>query len=268
MNISRFRLITFDVTDTLLKFRSAPGKQYGEVGAMYGVLCDSNSLTANFKSHWHKMNAEHPNFGKKSGLGWQMWWKLLVVGTFKDSKISIDEKKLENVASHLIQVYETSLCWQQSYGALGLLSYLRNRGVPLGVISNFDPRLDATLINTKLRHYFSFVMGSYEVGAAKPSPVIFERAMEAAKLDGLKPEQCLHVGNTALLDYVGARDSGWNAVLIHDMKLQKIKEKYPYVNTNYVFASLYDLHRHFLEKNSRELVRNHSDERLKCSFTK
>lgn len=29
-SLSRFRLITFDVTDTLIKFRTAPGKQYGK----------------------------------------------------------------------------------------------------------------------------------------------------------------------------------------------------------------------------------------------
>lgn len=52
MSLSRFRLITFDVTDTLLKFRSSPGKQYGELGALFGVLCDNNELATNFKSNW------------------------------------------------------------------------------------------------------------------------------------------------------------------------------------------------------------------------
>ncbi|EFA00363.1 rhythmically expressed gene 2 protein [Tribolium castaneum] len=252
MNLSRFRLITFDVTDTLLKFRSAPGKQYGEVGAMYGVLVDSNSLSANFKSHWHKMNAEHPNFGK-NGLGWQSWWKQIVVGTFKDSKLDLDDRKLDSIASHLIELYETSMCWQPSYGALGLLSYLRHRGVPMGVISNFDPRLDSTLVNTKLRHYFKFVTASYEVGVAKPSQGIFEKAMEMSGISDIKPEECLHVGNTVLLDYVGARKSGWSAALIHDKDLKQVKEKYPFVNGNYVFSSLYELHRYFLENSDVKL---------------
>lgn len=47
-----FRLITFDVVDTLLQFRSAPGKQYGEFGAMFGVVSDNNLLVAKFKSNW------------------------------------------------------------------------------------------------------------------------------------------------------------------------------------------------------------------------
>lgn len=127
MNLSRLRLVTFDVTETLLKFRSSAGKQYGEIGAMYGVLCDNNSLATNFRAHWYKMNKEHPNFGLKSGLGWERWWKMVVVGTFKDAKFHVEDKKLEAIASHLIEAYKTSACWQQSYGAVDLLRYIRSK---------------------------------------------------------------------------------------------------------------------------------------------
>lgn len=51
--LSRFRLITFDVTDTLIKFRTAPGRQYGEIGALFGVNEDDHhDLVANFKANW------------------------------------------------------------------------------------------------------------------------------------------------------------------------------------------------------------------------
>lgn len=73
MNLSTIRLVTFDVTGTLLKLRTAPGQQYGEIGAMYGVVADNNILSRNFKEQWKRMNKEHPNFGLESGLGWQNW---------------------------------------------------------------------------------------------------------------------------------------------------------------------------------------------------
>lgn len=133
MNLSKLRLITFDVTGTLLKFRNAPGMQYGEIGAMYGVLADNNTLSANFKAHWYKMNQEHPNFGLKSGLGWEQWWKNVVAGTFKDSRLNLSDKKLDTISSHLIEVYKTSACWQQSFGASDLLTFLRNKNIPLGM---------------------------------------------------------------------------------------------------------------------------------------
>lgn len=50
--LGRIRLITFDVTNTLLQFRGSPGKQYGEIGALFGVLCDNADLAKNFKANW------------------------------------------------------------------------------------------------------------------------------------------------------------------------------------------------------------------------
>lgn len=47
-----FRMVTFDVVDTLIQFRTAPGKQYGEFGAMFGVVSDNNLLVSKFKSNW------------------------------------------------------------------------------------------------------------------------------------------------------------------------------------------------------------------------
>lgn len=51
-SLNRFRLITFDVTDTLLQFRTSPGKQYGEIGALFGARCDNNELAKNYKANW------------------------------------------------------------------------------------------------------------------------------------------------------------------------------------------------------------------------
>lgn len=244
MNLARLRLITFDVTDTLLKFRNAPGMQYGEIGAMYGILADNNSLAANFKRHWYKMNKEHPNFGLKSGVGWENWWKMVVFGTFKDSKYNVEDSKLDAIALHLLETYKTSACWQQCFGAVDLLSFLKSKNIPLGIISNFDPRLSVTLENTKLREFFNFVITSYEAGFEKPDSKIFELAMKEASLKDLKPEECLHVGDTALLDYYGALNCNWNAALIHERAPEKLQEKYPRIQPNTVFSNLYEMHKH------------------------
>lgn len=90
-------------------------------------------------------------------------WKTVVKETFKSSKFHFDEAKLDKIACHLVEMYKTTACWQHSYGVPGILTYIQNKNIPIGVISNFDPRLDAILINTKLKHYFQFVLSSYEV---------------------------------------------------------------------------------------------------------
>lgn len=257
MIIPRLRLITFDVTDTLLKFRSAPGHQYGEIAAKYGIVCDKNILSANFKAHWRKMNQEHPNFGLYSGLGWEHWWKMIVKGTFGDSNLNLDKEKLDSVALHLIEIYKTSTCWQQCYGVSELLSYIRSRGIPIGIISNFDPRLSTTLVNTKIRHYFQFVLTSYEVGVEKPDPQIFQEAMKSSKLKNLKPEECLHIGDKTSLDYLGARNSGWHGAVIIDKSPELLKEQYPDIDPNHLFKDLYHLQKYFMD-NIKEKLSTHS----------
>lgn len=82
-----FRLITFDVVDTLIQFRTAPGKKYGEIGAMFGVLADNNLLVSNFKSNWNHMNRAHPNFGLKTKIGYKEWWRRVVLGLYSFQRV-------------------------------------------------------------------------------------------------------------------------------------------------------------------------------------
>lgn len=254
MLISRLRLVTFDVTDTLLKLRSAPGQKYGEIGAIYGILGDNDALSKSFASHFKRMNKEHPNFGRRTGLDWELWWKEIVKSTFRDSHLNADDKKLEAIASHLIESYKMSTSWQHCYGISGLLSYIRSKGVPMGIISNFDPSLSQLLTNLKLRHYFQFVLASYETGFEKPDTRIFEEAMITSNIKNLKPDECLHVGDQVLLDYYGAKNSGWHAALINDSSPAKIQQSYPDIEVGHMFTSLYHLHRHFLETTDDNLL--------------
>ncbi|XP_056649225.1 rhythmically expressed gene 2 protein-like [Diorhabda sublineata] len=248
MLISQFRLITFDFTNTLLKFKIGPGQQYGEIGALYGISCNHKTLANNFKNNFYKMSKEHPMYGRNTGLGWENWWKILVKESFKSCDLNIEDKKLDDVASHLINMYKTSKVWQLTDGANGLLSYIRSKGIPMGVISNYDPRLSSTLTNTKLRHYFQFVLTSYEIGFEKPDPNIFLEAMAKANIRGLQPIECLHIGDQKCLDYDGARKCGWNAILIN-----ADKKKYPDISDNCIFNSLFDLHLHFMETSKEPL---------------
>ncbi len=58
-----------------------------------------------------------------------------------------------------------------------------------------------------LRHFDAFVL-SYEVGAMKPSPVIYRKAVEAA---GCRPEECFFTDDIA--EYIeGAGKVGIDAV--------------------------------------------------------
>jgi len=75
----------------------------------------------------------------------------------------------------------------------------------LSVISNFDGRLRFILEHLGISKFFKHVFISSELGADKPDPEIFRRAL---KVINLKPEQVLHVGDDAERDWKAARSAG------------------------------------------------------------
>ena len=114
----------------------------------------------------------------------------------------------------------------------------------LGVISNFDSRLDVLLRNMKLNHYFDFVLSSYQAGIEKPDKDIFKTAMKLSELKDLKPEECLHIGNTPITDYFGPRDAGWYSLLIHERSAQQLRQKYgEKIEDHHVYQNFIDMHK-------------------------
>lgn len=81
----------------------------------------------------------------------------------------------------------------------------------LVVVSNWDFSLHDVLARAGLAELLDGVLTSAEVGAGKPSPVIFEHALALA---GVAPEAALHVGDSPEEDVAGARAAGVPAVLI------------------------------------------------------
>lgn len=86
----------------------------------------------------------------------------------------------------------------------------------MGVISNFDPRLEGILREAGLRHHFEFVLSSYEAREYKPHPEIFKAALERYSKEVTEPKDCCHIGDTYKEDWIGATQAGWKAILVNE----------------------------------------------------
>jgi putative hydrolase of the HAD superfamily len=93
----------------------------------------------------------------------------------------------------------------------GALEAMRERGHTLVVVSNWDCALPGWLARAGLLERVDGVVTSASVGAAKPDPAIFARALELA---GTRPAQALHVGDSLDKDVAGARAAGVRPVLL------------------------------------------------------
>lgn len=91
------------------------------------------------------------------------------------------------------------------------LTALRGDGHRLVIVSNWDCSLPEWLGPLGLLALVDGVVTSADVGAAKPDPRIFRRALELA---GMRPENAVHVGDSVAGDVVGARALGIRAVLL------------------------------------------------------
>jgi putative hydrolase of the HAD superfamily len=95
--------------------------------------------------------------------------------------------------------------------AVPTLSALRDRGLRLVTVSNWDCSLPRVLERCGLDGLLDGTVTSAEAGARKPDPAIFAPALEIA---GCEASEALHVGDTAEEDVEGARAAGIRPLLI------------------------------------------------------
>jgi putative hydrolase of the HAD superfamily len=91
------------------------------------------------------------------------------------------------------------------------LTALRERGLRLAAVSNWDCSLGRVLERCGLDGLLDGAISSAEAGARKPDPAIFAPALE---LVGCRPEEALHVGDTPEEDVAGAEAAGIRALLL------------------------------------------------------
>ena len=95
--------------------------------------------------------------------------------------------------------------------AVPALTALRDRGLVLVAVSNWDCSLPRVLDGCGLAELLDGTVTSAEAGSRKPDPEIFELALELAGCDA---DDALHVGDTAEEDVAGARAAGIRSLLI------------------------------------------------------
>ncbi len=96
--------------------------------------------------------------------------------------------------------------------ALPVLEELQNRGFKLGVVSNWEPSLRRMILEFEIDIYIDAVVSSLEVGAAKPDPFIFRRALNEL---GVGPVDTVHVGPSFEEDVTGAIRAGIRPVWLN-----------------------------------------------------
>ena len=93
------------------------------------------------------------------------------------------------------------------------LQHLRDTGLKLAIVSNWDTPLDPLTQRLGIAHYFDIIVASHDarVRSAKPDPHIFNYTLAALEISA---GEAVHIGDTYEADIIGAKDAGIRPILI------------------------------------------------------
>ncbi|NXC69046.1 HDHD3 protein, partial [Anhinga anhinga] len=206
----RLRLLTWDVKDTLLRLRQPVGESYAAAARAHGLRLRPEALSQAFWEVYGAQSRRLPNYGQGRGLSSRQWWGDVVKQAFRLSGVH-EDGVLTLMAENLYRDFCSARNWEVLPGAAETLRQCCQRGFCMGVVSNFDNRLENILSQCNLRHHFKFVLTSEDTGFAKPDGRIFEKAL---RLGGVPPEQAAHIGDDYTQDYRAARAVGMHSFLL------------------------------------------------------
>lgn len=198
------KAIFFDGAGTLFHLPRSVGYHYALVGQRMGLQLDAEALDEAFADAWKSMPERPATHGPREDDD-KGWWAELVDRVLQrvapQTRDLDREAFFETAYSHFAEAG----VWELFPETIEVLEALTLR-FRLGVISNFDGRLRMVLELLGISKYFTMVVISSEVGADKPDPYIFTRAAELA---GVAPDESLHAGDDAVLDWEGAAAAGF-----------------------------------------------------------
>lgn len=96
------------------------------------------------------------------------------------------------------------------------LQALQEAGFKVGLISNRTNPCQEECQELGLLPFFEFAYVAAEVGAWKPDPKIFDRALD---LTGSAPEHIIYVGDNYYADIMGAQKAGLQPVLLDEKRI-------------------------------------------------
>jgi putative hydrolase of the HAD superfamily len=197
------KAIFFDAAGTLFYLTKTVGDHYALVGGEIGLKLDAKQLDHAFHMAWKQMPQRHPIDGPRENDD-KGWWRELVGHVFDQVSPSLSELDRDNFFEVAYEHFAEPGVWGLYPEVPEVLEQLRPR-FELAVISNFDGRLRLILQHLGISKYFAHVFISSELGADKPDPEIFRRALKIMRLDA---NEVLHVGDDPERDWKAASAAG------------------------------------------------------------
>lgn len=183
---------------------------------------DTTALSNNLKKglenygEWYKNNnfSELPNS--------KIWTEFLLDGILSGEK---EKETISKISEKLSSVFEFYLYARRpSRGVKEVLKSIFNMGYTIALISNTmsETLIPERLQKLEIKRYFSSIVLSVSAGIRKPRPEIFYMALNET---GLKPQECIYVGDTLSRDVEGSKRADFAISVLIKSSLTEVKDK-------------------------------------------
>lgn len=204
----RYSALLFDLGGTLA-YRIVSQER------MLRLLCEDQGLPLPVQPDWNAAAAAWRAFHASHALGCrtrQQEDDLL----YREARLILEHLTGVSVPKAMVNALLPGLSraarWWGVYDDVApVLDYTKVMGLQTGLISNWEPSLPDFCRDMGLAHAFPVIVSSMAEGIEKPSPRLFEIALERM---GVAPQDAVYVGDDYRMDVVGARAAGLTPVLL------------------------------------------------------
>jgi putative hydrolase of the HAD superfamily len=211
----RQRAVFFDLAGTLIEVRGGLGVHYAAIAREFGVDADPQAIDSVFPQAFESAGEvlfPDPDPAEVASLEKQFWKRVVRevfaltggVGRFHGAAF-------DSYFDRLFDYFATADGWLVFPDVVPSLTRLRDSGLVVGLITNFDLRIFPLLDALGLAPLFDSITIPALARACKPQPEIFDYALAR---HGLRAPEAVFVGDSMADDVEGAMNAGLVPVLI------------------------------------------------------
>lgn len=200
------KAVFIDVGNTLLYEKPSRFEIYAEAARGRGIEVSTEAMAALMR----RAHAELPREVRGGFRYTDGWFEAYIESIFHD-RLGIEKGALRPLQEELFGRFSEPSTFGVFPGGLELLASLRQRGIVVGLVSNWSPRLPRLLERLGIAERVDFALASAIERLEKPDPALFELALARA---GVAADEALHAGDDPEKDLAGARRAGLRGVLV------------------------------------------------------